>query len=160
MRDVFEVYQSSQEWLPDYVWSSFRASGLSKAPSEAEISAHRGLLMCRTLAVSNIDVLAAYVCPDADWREPIKIAPGPVLTAEAPRTDLEQAINDLLAFVNIKAVSADELLLSFNKLKPFTLGNGRIGRALWMWRMTRGTSEEFDWLRSTRRAPSVPRLHS
>lgn len=160
MLENFELYRSSQDWLPEYVRSSFGLSGLHGIPEQAHISAHRGFLMCRVITISNIEVLAAYVCPNARWREPVDFDDANSSDCDYPKTELQRSIEGLFRLTNAGAVSADELLLSFGRLRPLTFGNGRIGRALWMWRTAKGAGVEFDRLQSTRLAPASPSLHS
>lgn len=134
---VGELYASWREWLPDFVRAGNRLSGRSRMPAEAEIAAHRGLLMCGRLAPANFTVLLSYMEPAAALRE-------------ADQAPFEQ----LLRLANAHVASADELASLFRLLRPFTDANRRCGRALWMWRAARGSTADRAALRAYGQASS------
>jgi hypothetical protein len=142
-----EIYALTRTWIVSAVLRSYILSASVRAPSEAELGAHRGLMMCPRLQVENLDVLMSYVEPRATRR-------GEAGGGYAGNSIGLQALLDL---ANAGMASADELLSMFGLLQPYSAGNGRCGRALWMWRILHGRKEEVAAL--TREAPSPPLLH-
>jgi Fic family protein len=59
---------------------------------------------------------------------------------ESNETDLE----GLLAAAQANLISPHETYRLFRALRPFTDGNGRAGRALWMWQSIRASSADCD----------------
>jgi hypothetical protein len=122
-------------WVPSLVADSLRRSGETQQPSEAVIAAHRGFLAANEPRVANLEILAAYLAPGATLRE------GPVTSEPADHygtvPSLPDALADLLALTRSGLASADEAVQLFAMLRPFTMGNGRVARALWLWRTIR-----------------------
>lgn len=111
--------------MPGFVRASYRLSRCRRMPGEAEIAAHRGLLMCGTLTPANFEVLLGYLEPQA-----------------GPRGPDEAQFEQLLRLANAGIASAGELRSLFRLMRPFTDANARCGRALWMWRAARGGTAE------------------
>lgn len=126
-----EIYASWREWLPDFVRASYRLSGGGRMPAEAEIAAHRGLLMCEPLGLANFTILLGYMEPEA-----------------APRGPGQASFEQLLRLADTRIASPDELASLFRLLRPFTDANARCGRALWMWRAARGSAADRAALRA------------
>lgn len=140
-----KLYASCPEWLPDFVRASYRLSDCGRSPGEAEIAAHRGLLVCEALAPANFTVLLAYMEPAA-LCEPGRAGHAPFA--------------QLLRLANARIASPDELAALFRLLRPFTQANGRGARALWMWRAARGTAAELAALRSFGKVAAQRRHHA
>ncbi|MBB4000533.1 hypothetical protein [Aureimonas pseudogalii] len=121
-------------WVTEAVRRSYALSGGRREPTTAELGAHRGLMMCRRLEPSNLIVLMSYVDPAATLRHD---------DAQEGDDDGARALLKLLALANAKLAAPHELMSLFTLAKPFTAGNGRCGRALWLWRAVQGNETEL-----------------
>ncbi len=141
-------------WVPSLVADSLRRSGETQQPSEAVIAAHRGFLAANEPRVANLEILAAYLAPGAVLREAAVASEAADQHGTVP--SLPDALADLLALTRSGLASADEAVQLFAMLRPFTMGNGRVARALWLWRTIRepGMSAEALAVLSFPQAPA------
>lgn len=117
------TYASTQLFVAEAVRQSYALSRCGREPTTAEIGAHRGLMMCGRLQPSNLLVLMSYIAPAATLRP----------DAGAGGGDGAGALSKLLETANAKRAAPHELMSLFALAKPFTAGNGRCARALWLW---------------------------
>ena len=128
------IYELTHLWVTEAVRQSYALSSCRREPTTAELGAHRGLMMCRRLEPSNLIVLMSYIDPAATLRQD-----GDRQGAD----DGAGALLKLLALANAKLAAPHELMSLFTLAKPFTAGNGRCGRALWLWLALHGSEAEF-----------------
>lgn len=120
--------------LKDFVRESNRIEGILREPTTEEINAHGRLLVLPHIAVADLCQFVGHVQPDADLR----MQPGmnvyvgdhmPPPGGPSIGTRLE----NLLAFCERHGPYKTHI--AYEMLHPFTDGNGRSGRALWLWQM-------------------------
>jgi hypothetical protein len=116
------------DWVPQFVRASNRLAGITREPTVAEISAHRGLLAANRLRVENLEQFVRHVAGGAHLRDPDSDRGGKKL-----RSDLAIIVEAAKA----RAASPARLHRLYGMLHPFTDGNGRCGRALLMWQVMR-----------------------
>ncbi len=120
-----------------FIRESNRIEGLHHAPTDTEIDAHMVLLTLRTVPVPDLEVFVGLIQPGAvlrrtpgqDVRVGQHVAPpgGPAI---------DDALRDLLADTSRGDSEAAYVVHgAYESLHPFTDGNGRSGRALWLWMM-------------------------
>jgi hypothetical protein len=124
-------------WVPAFVRLSNRLAGITREPTAAEISAHRGLLAANSLRVENLELFIKHVAPGAGLRD----RRGPRADATSSQTTLREDLTTLVVAARTKSASPARLHKIYRNLRPFTDGNGRCARALWMWQMMRRPSE-------------------
>src|SRR5882672_6098090 len=76
------------DWVPDFVRVSNRMAGITRDPTRAEISAHRGLLAANSLRVENLEVFLHHIAPGAGLRD----VPAADPEAKTLRADLATVI--------------------------------------------------------------------
>lgn len=118
--------------LFEFVRESNRIEGIRRAPSDAEMDAHMKLLSYDDLDVNDMEAFVAVIAPEHELRRKMgvnvrvgnHIAP---LGGDKVVIDLDRILVD--------AGNGDPYLIHqrYEYLHPFTDGNGRSGRALWLW---------------------------
>lgn len=128
--------------LEDFVTESNRIEGMGPAQPH-EIYAHEALLLVETaLTVNNI---SAFV--DLIGGKPLRDSPGMQVyvgnhVPPPGGPELVQAFSDLLyqiaenrAYRRLRGLTPFEAHVRYETLHPFMDGNGRSGRAVWLWQM-------------------------
>lgn len=132
------------DWVSDFVRGSNRISGILREPTAAELAAHRGLLAAGSLRVENLELFTHHVAPGAVLRG----SPGVDAAScdEMPAADIRADLDTILLAAQTRSASPQRLHRIYKMLRPFTDGNGRGARAVWMWQVMRGTREELSEL--------------
>lgn len=108
--------------------------GIHREPTQAEIDATASFLRLPSLTVADVANIVHVYQPGAVLRN---VAGQDVRIANAipPRggPHIHVQLMDLLALVNAGSISAYDAHVAYERLHPFTDGNGRSGRALWYW---------------------------
>jgi hypothetical protein len=127
-----EVTSELREQLALFVRESNWIEGIRRDPTEAEISAHAIFLSLPKITLDALVDLVAVLQPDARIRDRVGLnvyvgehVPPPGGLA------IPLALYDLLERVGDPYLTHAE----YETLHPFTDGNGRSGRALWLWTM-------------------------
>ena len=124
--------------LRAFVKESNRIEGITRPPTAREIGAHKALL---ALPEVTVEALCEFVQTVA--KRPIRDKPGmnvcvgnhrPIEGGPHVPGILAEAI---LPLANKGAASAYDVHRRYEDLHPFMDGNGRSGRALWLWQMLR-----------------------
>jgi len=121
-------------WLRDFVRESNKIEGITRPPLDHEIKAHETLLAAPVVTVSALEEFVQVVAhaplrerDGMDVRVGLHIAPpgGPQIRAD---------LQDHLLTLPTRS-SPYRAHKEYETLHPFMDGNGRSGRALWLWMM-------------------------
>jgi hypothetical protein len=136
-----------------FVRESNRIESINRDPLPAEIAAHEKLLTySEPLSIAHLVEFVSVIQPDATLRDRPGLdvyVGGHKPIAGGP--SVVQRLEHLLTHVNTGWTSPFSTHCSYENLHPFTDGNGRSGRALWLWQMQRagglGAALEMGFLR-------------
>ena len=120
-------------WLRDFVRESNRIENI-KDTIGADIAAHQRLLDLTTVRVPDLEMFVRTITRDHVLRDKVGLDVR-VGNHFPPHgcPDIRVQLTDLLSSLASRSPLENHLL--YETLHPFTDGNGRSGRALWLWQM-------------------------
>ena len=122
--------------LYDFVAESNRIEGITRAPAAIELTAHEQFLETPKLTIVGLKNFVAAIQPSARLRDKagLDVRVGQYFPP-AGCIGIRVALQKLLDEINAGNHSAYSAHLAYEHLHPFTDGNGRSGRAIWLWQM-------------------------
>lgn len=118
----------------DFVLESNRIEGIHRHPIVAEIEEHNRFVALPVITVAALEQFVSVYQPDAKLRtDPDVVVSVGGHIPPAGGMGVVYALEKLLE--NIESMTPYQAHVAYEKLHPFTDGNGRSGRALWAWHM-------------------------
>lgn len=119
-----------------FVRESNRIEGIGGNPSKAALEAHAGLLACRPrLFMNDVMSFVNVIAPGNPLRRErgMNVRVGDHIPPRGGQ-EISFALIDLLERIN-DGCDPWEAHIAYETLHPFMDGNGRSGRAIWLWQM-------------------------
>lgn len=118
----------------DFVRESNRIEGIRREPTDNEVSAHKMLLAGAEITVFDLEAFVKVIQPGAVLRRHLglNVRVGDHIAPEGGPKIVDD-LHDILRETNGDDPYA--LHHEYETLHPFTDGNGRSGRAIWLWMM-------------------------
>lgn len=123
--------------LIDFVRQSNKIEGITRAPTAAEVEATEVFVLDDGIDTDTVRWLVSAYQPDAVLRDSpgLDVVVGPHRPPPGGR-GIAMAL-DLLLYDVQHLASPYDVHCRYETLHPFTDGNGRSGRALWLWQIYR-----------------------
>ncbi len=122
--------------IEDFVKESNRIEGIHRAPTPKEIEAHVLFIRISHITVKDIETFVSIMQPGAKLREKSGMNVRVGKYRPPPGGEhIRQGLGILLRDIRNGKVSPYDAHSLYEELHPFTDGNGRSGRVLWLWMM-------------------------
>ncbi|HEY4355933.1 MAG TPA: Fic family protein [Acidobacteriaceae bacterium] len=128
--------------LLHFIRESNRIEAITREPTDEEVQAHASLLEKQHIEIEDLETFVAAVAPGNVLRAKrgLDVRVGGHLPPPGG-TQIINMLSDVLSFQHASTPFA--VHCNFERLRPFTDGNGRSGRALWLWMMKRQSRYEY-----------------
>lgn len=122
--------------LISFLVESLKIEGIHRYPTETEVRETENFLAIPKLSVPAVSYLVSVYEPRAVLRQ--NVGMDVIVGSHAPPRGgplIRPALHEILFAANDGTLDAFEAHCRYETLHPFTDGNGRSGRAIWLWQM-------------------------
>ena len=131
--------------LLDFVRESNRIEGIHRPPSPAEMKAHYQFLALENPTVADLETFVSIVAgKELRQHHGMNVRVGRHI-APAGGPEMAGTLGFLLDTIK-RGMDPYTAHLRYESLHPFMDGNGRSGRALWLWQMLRAPGDKWAWM--------------
>lgn len=126
----------NESLLFKFVAESNRIEGIHREPTDDEMSATFGFVTLPSLEIEHLEHLVSVYAPRHRLRDRVGLdvrVGNHIAPAGGP--EIRSRLADLLGSARNQAMTPWQAHVKYEMLHPFTDGNGRSGRALWLWMM-------------------------
>lgn len=131
-------------YLKDFVRESNRIEGITRLISDDETLALIKFINETSINVKHLQAYVKFIQPNAQLRD--KVGLDVMVGNHFPPAGspwIRETLGLLLDTAMHQRLTPYEVHCEYEKLHPFTDGNGRSGRALWAWQMIRHCNYNF-----------------
>lgn len=124
--------------LTNFLRESLKIEGIYRDPTPQELLATEDFLKAERITVVTVKALVAVYAPHARLRDKagLNVRVGNHIPPPGG-VEIRERLKHFLDGVNENLWTPFEAHCVFETLHPFTDGNGRSGRAIWLWQMRR-----------------------
>jgi len=126
----------NREQAAIFIDESNAIENIHRPATEQEVDEFMRFMSLRYIAIVDLQKFVRIYQPDAELREKVDI--DVYVGFHKPPIggpDISRQLNRILDKVNHRDISIYDTHRAYEELHPFTDGNGRSGRMLWMWQM-------------------------
>lgn len=133
-------------YLWDFVRESNRIEGITREPTTDEVGYTAAFVGLSRLTLTALTDLVGAYQPNAKLRRHpgMDVRVGNYYPPKGG-THIERDLLDLLVDANESIFTPWQVHIRYESLHPFTDGNGRSGRAIWLWQMLKLGARAENW---------------
>ena len=128
-----------------FVKESNAIEGIVRNPTREELDATEALIANRSMTVEALNSLQKVYAPGMHLRNKIGLDVRVGTYFPPPGSPkIEGDLWNIIGMANSRDFDAWEVHVAFELLHPYMDGNGRVGRALWAWKMINDGTDPFE----------------
>lgn len=120
----------------NFIRESNRIEGIHRDPTEEELEEYSRFMRLDKITVEDLEKFVSVYQPNARLRDQygLNVRIGPYYPPKGC-PEIRENLKTILANIEHGGAEAYQTHIVYENLHPFTDGNGRSGRMLWLWQM-------------------------